>query len=253
MTSAKPKILAVIPARYASSRFPGKPLVEISQKPMIQHVWQRVSGLSQIDRVIIATDDTRIKTACEGFGASVAMTSPNHPSGTDRVWEVARQYTTHDWILNVQGDEPQINPDDLQKALTLAQQNPVGDIITLVSPITSAEDFEDPNIVKAVLAQSSSSNAYFQALYFSRSPLPFNRDDAKDSWQSAYRHIGIYLYRRSALEKMTALPPSPLELLEKLEQLRALENNLSILAIAIEKAPIGIDTPEDLKKLSAIF
>ncbi len=240
--SKRPRVLAVIPARYASTRFPGKPLVDIQGKPMIQHVWERVRAVSAIERVIVATDDERIAQTVRAFGAEVVMTSPDHPSGTDRIWEVAQNLAEFDWVLNVQGDEPFINPHHLQAAIDGAAQNPGADILTLVTPIHTVEDWQEPNLVKAVLT------AHGQALYFSRAPVPYHRD-APESPQSAYRHIGIYLYRRAALERFTHLPPSPLEQLEKLEQLRALEAGMMIYAAEVPEAPVGVDTPADLIRI----
>ncbi len=242
-TSLHPKILAVIPARYASTRFPGKPLVDIQGKPMIQHVWERVSRLAAIDRVIIATDDPRIRDAAERFGAEVRMTSPEHPSGTDRMWEVAATLPEYDWVLNVQGDEPFINPQHLEATLEAIQRYPDAAIITLVTPIQDVESWQDPNLVKAVLAANG------RALYFSRSPVPYHRDAPHEVPPHTYRHIGIYLYRREALEHFTKLPPSPLELTEKLEQLRALEAGMPIYAVLVSEAPVGIDTPADLVRI----
>lgn len=232
-------ILAVIPARYASSRFPGKPLVDIQGKPMIQHVWERVRQVASIQKMVIATDDERIAQAAEGFGAEVCMTSPTHASGTDRMWEVAAAMPGFQWILNVQGDEPFINPAHLEQTIEAIAKHPEADIITLVTPITDVESWQDPNLVKAVLAGNN------RALYFSRSPVPYHRD-APEVPQHVYRHIGIYLYRRDALEHFTQLPPSTLEMTEKLEQLRALEAGMSIYAVLVDVAPIGVDTPADL-------
>lgn len=239
---AVPQILAVIPARYASTRFPGKPLVEIQGKPMIQHVWERVNGLSSIAKVIIATDDERIQQAAQAFGAEVRMTSPEHPSGTDRIWEVAQNLPQFDWVLNVQGDEPFINPTHLQAAMDAIHKHPDAAIITLITPIQDADSWRDPNLVKAVLAGNN------RALYFSRSPVPYHRDEPEVP-AHAYRHIGLYLYRRSALEHFTQLPPSTLELAEKLEQLRALEAGLPIYAVLVSEAPVGVDTPADLIRI----
>ena len=244
--SEHPKVLAVIPARYASTRFPGKPLVDIQGKPMIQHVWERVRGVPAIERVLIATDDPRIVQAAQGFGAEVMMTSPAHLSGTDRMWEVAQTLPEFEWVLNVQGDEPFINPAHLQAALDGIQRFPAADIITLVTPIHTVHDWQEPNLVKAVLT------AQGQALYFSRAPVPFHRDAPEDASalpQGAYRHIGIYLYRRTALDRFTQLPPSPLEQLEKLEQLRALEAGMTIYAAVVSEAPVGVDTPADLIRI----
>lgn len=237
-----PNVLAVIPARYASTRFPGKPLVDIQGKPMIQHVWERVGQVSGIQKVVIATDDERIHQSARAFGAEVVMTAPEHPSGTDRVWEVARQFPEFDWILNVQGDEPFINPMHLQAAIASIDQFTEPDIITLVTPIRNEASWRDPNLVKAVLA------SHGRALYFSRSAVPYHRDQPETP-QSVYRHIGLYLYRRSALERFTQLSPSPLEQVEKLEQLRALEAGMPLYAVEVSEAPIGVDTPDDLIRI----
>ena len=243
---SQPRVLAVIPARYASTRFPGKPLVDIQGKPMIQHVWERVQQVAAIQHAVIATDDARIQQAAEGFGAEVCMTRPEHPSGTDRVWEVASQFPAYDWVLNVQGDEPFINPEHLEAAIAAIQAHPQADIITLVTPLIAPEDWQDPNIVKAVLAQDG------RVLYFSRAAVPFHRD-AHELPRQGFRHVGLYLYRRSALEHFTQLPPSPLELLEKLEQLRALEAGMQCYAVLVSKAPIGVDTPQDLVRIADLF
>lgn len=238
-----PRILAVIPARYASTRFPGKPLIDIQGKPMIQHVWERVSQLPAIERVIIATDDTRIQQAAERFGAETCMTKPDHPSGTDRVWEVAAGLPEYHWILNVQGDEPFIDPAHLEAAISAIQRHPHADIITLVTPLQDIKAWQDPNIVKAVISGNE------QALYFSRAAIPFHRDEPGLPAHS-FRHIGLYLYRRSSLEQFTHFPPSTLELTEKLEQLRALESGMVIATTLVNKAPIGVDTPQDLVRLA---
>jgi 3-deoxy-manno-octulosonate cytidylyltransferase (CMP-KDO synthetase) len=240
--AATPKVLAVIPARYASVRFPGKPLVDIHGKPMIQHVWERVKQVAEIQQVVIATDDERIQRAALGFGAEVVMTSPEHPSGTDRVWEVAQQFPEYDWVLNVQGDEPFINGAHLQQAIAGIARFEKADLLTLVTLLTDAESWRDPNLVKAILTGEG------RALYFSRAAAPYHRDQPEVP-KNVYRHIGIYLYRRLALEKFTQLAPSPLEQIEKLEQLRALENDMTICAVEVSEAPIGIDTPADLLRI----
>lgn len=244
-TPAFPKTLAVIPARYASTRFPGKPLVLIDGKPMIQHVWERTRRVPLIDRVIVATDDTRILDAVEAFGGEARMTSPQHPSGTDRVWEVAATLPEYDLILNVQGDEPNLNPDHLEQVIAAMAQTPEAAIYTLVSPLdptTDPEAWANPNIVKAVLT------ATYRALYFSRSPIPFLREPL-DTAPPCYRHAGLYLYRRNVLEQLTQLPPSPLELTEKLEQLRALETGFPLYAWVADQVSAGVDTPGDLDRL----
>lgn len=237
-----PKVLAVIPARYASSRFPGKPLVEIQGKPMIQHVWDRIQEVSAIARAIIATDDERIREAAASFGAEVCMTSPDHPSGTDRIWEVAATLPDYDWILNVQGDEPFMRPAHLEAAIAAIAVYPGADIITLVTALSDKTGWLEPNIVKAALASNN------RALYFSRAPIPYHRD-APGVPEHVFRHLGLYLYRRTALEHFTKLRPSRLETVEKLEQLRALEEGLSIYAVLVDEAPVGVDTPEDLLRI----
>jgi 3-deoxy-D-manno-octulosonate cytidylyltransferase len=240
--SNTPQVLAVIPARYASTRFPGKPLVEIAGKPMIQHVWERVKEVDGLHRVVIATDDNRIAEVARAFGAEVRMTAPSHPSGTDRMWEVAQTLPEYSWVLNVQGDEPFITPGHLAKVLSAIQSRSQADIFTLVTPVANAEEWQNPNIVKAVLAEDA------RALYFSRAAVPYHRD-LPEAPQRVYRHIGLYLYRREALARFTQLLPSPLEQIEKLEQLRALEAGMSIFGVTVDAAPIGIDTPEDLERI----
>lgn len=240
--SPTPSVLAVIPARYASTRFPGKPLALIQGKPMIQHVWERATQTPGLSRVIIATDDPRIQEAAHQFGATVCMTASTHVSGTDRVQEVAAQHPEYPWILNLQGDEPFINPQHLHAAVAAISQTPQADLLTLVTRLHDPSDWHNTNIVKVALSQSG------QALYFSRAPIPHHRDQ-QERPQQAYRHIGLYLYRQDALTRFTQLPPSPLEGLEKLEQLRALEAGMRIFAIEVDQAPIGIDTPDDLIRL----
>jgi 3-deoxy-manno-octulosonate cytidylyltransferase (CMP-KDO synthetase) len=237
--------IAVIPARYASSRFPGKPLALIQGKPMIQHVWERVSQVASIDRVIVATDDERIVEAVRQIGAEVQLTDPNHPSGTDRVWEVAKAIDDAELIVNVQGDEPFIESDAVEAALNCLMTRPQADIATLVTPIADEAEWLDPNAVKAVLSADG------QALYFSRAPIPFNRKAGGTGYVpgQGFRHLGLYVYRREALARWTSLPPSPLEQSEQLEQLRALEAGMRFDAVCIPAAPIGVDTPADLERL----
>lgn len=209
---------------------------------MIQHVWERVSQVPEIAKVLIATDDERIGEAARGFGADVVMTSAEHPSGTDRVWEAAQPFPAYDWVLNVQGDEPFINADHLRAAIAGIARFPEADVLTLVTPLTTVADWQEPNLVKAVVSGEG------QALYFSRAAVPYHRD-APEVPKHVYRHIGIYLYRRAALERFTQLLPSPLEQIEKLEQLRALENGMRIFAVEVSEAPVGVDTPADLVRI----
>ena len=236
------QVLAVIPARYASTRFPGKPLVLIDGQPMIQHVWQRVRQARGVEQVVIATDDTRIRDAAEAFGATVCMTDPAHRSGTDRVWEVAQQWPDYGVVVNVQGDEPGLDPAHLTQAIDRLTASPEADIVTLVTPITTPDDIENPNCVKAVMAMSG------QVLYFSRATVPALRD-SEQAQPQRMRHLGLYVFRRAALARFAALPPSPLEQAEQLEQLRALEHGMRIDAVCVDRAPVGIDTPDDLARL----
>lgn len=245
-----PQAIAVIPARYGSTRFPGKALADIHGKPMIQWVAERVSSVAGLAQVLIATDDTRIAEGLSHTNYLVQMTRVDHASGSDRVWEVAQSIPGAEIILNVQGDEPMVNPKHLEAMLNAMLAQPDIDIMTMVAPITTEAEWINPNIVKAVLAQNN------RVLYFSRASIPHVRAhaharDASSLHTSAYRHIGVYGFRREALQQFVALPPSPLEQLECLEQLRALENGMSIAAIVVDKAPIGVDTPEDLAELLA--
>lgn len=242
------KPIAVIPARYASVRFPGKPLALIAGKPMVQHVYERCLESGSFARVFVATDDSRIADAVRGFGGDVAMTSPDCPSGTDRVAEVARAIPHADVLLNVQGDEPLIPPEALRE-LAAAFDDPDVQMATLVRPLEDAER-ANPNVVKAVLAQNG------DALYFSRADLPFDRDAQQGRPEAAaprYGHLGLYGYRRQTLFKLASLPPTPLELSEKLEQLRALEHGIRIRCRLTSYISIGVDTPEDLVRAEEAF
>ncbi|MCX5921354.1 MAG: 3-deoxy-manno-octulosonate cytidylyltransferase [Candidatus Melainabacteria bacterium] len=265
LTALAQQVLVVIPARYGSTRFEGKPLALIGEKPMIQHVVERVGeSLFAQSTVVVATDDERIAQVVRAFGGTVQLTDANHLSGSDRVWEVAKNYPHLPYVLNIQGDEPFIKPTALNAVLDqlasfvfadVATVNP--DILTLVTPLADSIEgiqieLANPNCVKAVRAVSG------QVLYFSRAGVPFVRDgfasaDAGLVGQSFFRHLGVYLYSRSALERFVSLPPSPLELLEKLEQLRAMEAGFQLFAAVVPEAPIGVDTPEDLARLNAVL
>lgn len=240
------KAIAIIPARYASTRFPGKPLVEIQGKPMIQHVYER--SLQAFDFVAVATDDERIASAVRNFGGEVVMTSANHPSGTDRCSEAAAllsQKIEFDVVVNVQGDEPFIDPNQLiqiQKSFKEAET----DIATLITPIQTTDILFDSNKVKA----TTSANNF--ALYFSRQPIPFQRDVPEEDWlknHTYFLHIGLYAYRKEVLKAITQLEQTPLEKAEKLEQLRWLENGFRIKTVLTSHGNIGIDTPSDLERL----
>ncbi|MDX1454141.1 MAG: 3-deoxy-manno-octulosonate cytidylyltransferase [Gammaproteobacteria bacterium] len=231
----------VIPARYGSTRLPGKPLLDIGGKPMIRHVWER-AGESKAARIIIATDDDRIRIACMEFGAEVCMTSDACESGTDRLAEVVAAEGAADdlVVVNIQGDEPLMPAENIDQVAALAQRGDT-DIATLCVPIQSKEEFANPNVVKCVLGEED------RAVYFSRSPVPHDREDAA-GFGHAFRHLGIYAYTVGALKEFSAMPPSRIEQLERLEQLRALAAGMSIRAqVAGRTPPHGVDTEADLE------
>lgn len=234
------KSVAIIPARYASTRFPGKPLAKETGKYLIQHVVEQVTRASTIDDVIVATDDERIFQAVNAFGGHPVMTRADHPTGTDRVAEVAETLDA-DVIVNVQGDEPEIDPAGIDRVVALLADNPDVPVATLACPFPPGADPADPNAVKVVL------DARGRALYFSRSLIPYPRDRAgtPDDPSCRLLHIGIYAYRRTFLLELARLAPTPLEQREKLEQLRVLEHGHPIAVAVVERAAIGIDTPED--------
>jgi 3-deoxy-manno-octulosonate cytidylyltransferase (CMP-KDO synthetase) len=234
----------VIPARYDSSRLPGKALLPLAGKPMLQWVHERARSAKAAE-VIIATDDERIATAARGFGAEVAMTARTHVSGTDRIAEVARArgWGDTDIVVNVQGDEPLIPPAVIDQVAQLLAANPRADIATLAARIDQLNDFNDPNVVKVACDTGG------RALYFSRAPIPWNRDTPTALTPASLRHIGIYAYRVGALRRLAGLPASRLEQIEKLEQLRALENGLEIrVALAVERPLADVNTAADLER-----
>jgi 3-deoxy-manno-octulosonate cytidylyltransferase (CMP-KDO synthetase) len=245
----------VIPARYGSTRLPGKPLLDIAGKTMVQRVWERAC-LSEAGEVLIATDDGRIREAAERFGARVCMTSPDHVSGTDRLQEVAREAGWPDdrVVVNVQGDEPLIPPSVINQVAANLAAHPGAGVATLCEEISSLEELIDPNAVKVV------ADAGGRALYFSRATIPWPREQFKHGpdrmptegqWS---RHIGIYAYRVGFLHRYVTWQPAPLEQLEQLEQLRALYNGVAIhVARAVERVPGGVDTAEDLETLRSSF
>jgi 3-deoxy-manno-octulosonate cytidylyltransferase (CMP-KDO synthetase) len=239
--------IGIIPARYAASRLPGKPLRMIGPKSMIQWVYEGACA-SALDRVIVATDHPEIFAHVQGFGGAVAMTDPDHPSGTDRCAEVARQYTEATWIVNIQGDEPFVSPEHINRLLALADSP--ADIATLVTPIQSREELQDPNVVKAVFSPGSG-----RALYFSRAAIPFNRDEpqAPELPESTYyRHLGMYAYRSTILPKLAELPVGLYERTERLEQLRWLEAGYRIYVSQADQAGLGVDTEADLERARQI-
>ena len=234
------KVTAIIPARWASTRFPGKPLVKLRGKPLVQHVWERAQRAKLVDRVIIATDDMRIAEAAFDFGAEVALTSPKHPTGTDRLAEVAKRLKSAPLILNVQGDEPDIAPSTIDRLAAALQDDPKLGMVTAANPISAAADIRNPNVVKVVTDLAG------HALYFSRSVIPHDRDG--HGGIKYLRHQGIYGYRRQVLLDFVKWKPTPLEKAEKLEQLRALEHGVSIGVIVVRRGSVGVDVPADLAK-----
>ncbi len=239
------KIIAIIPARYDSSRFPGKLLEKINNKPIIQMVYERVSQATKVDEVIIATDDHRIIEACQSFGASAELTFTSHKSGTDRCAQVASRYWEDDIIVNIQGDEPFIDPQIIDFLAQKMQDDSWIEIASLCTDIKNKSTKSNPNVVKVVRDKNNKS------LYFSRAPIPFDRDNTKTI--KSYRHIGIYAYRNKILQTITNLPESSLEKTEKLEQLRWLENGFSVHTFNTDYQGFGIDTPDDLKKANELF
>jgi 3-deoxy-manno-octulosonate cytidylyltransferase (CMP-KDO synthetase) len=239
----------VIPARYASTRLPGKPLLRTTGKYLIQHVYERACQAHSAGLVIVATDDPRIAAAVQNFGGRVMMTRRDHPSGTDRVAEVARQVDA-DLIVNLQGDEPLIDPEALDLLPQLLKRDPDADMATLAVPITSLEQWHDPSCVKVVCAANG------RALYFSRSPIPFVRDGRPDFAAEPPRflqHLGLYAYRRDFLLRLASLPPEPLEKLEKLEQLRALAVGRHISVGVVRHAAVGVDTWADYDRFVQLY
>lgn len=241
-----PKVVAIIPTRWGSTRFPGKALHMIAGKPLIRHVWERIMAAKALDSVIIATDDIRIADTAFAFGAHVSFTSPRHTSGTDRIAEVAKKLpaaVTH--VINVQGDEPVVDPALIDRLAGTLVSNSGISMITAANPFAKNEDPANPNAVKVVLNRAS------DALYFSRSPVPFLRDG--DVSVTFYRHQGIYGYSRKFLLQFIRWKPGILERIEQLEQLRALENGAKIRVLITKKASIGVDTPDDVKLVTAIL
>lgn len=235
-------VAAIIPARYASTRFPGKPLASETGKPLIQHVVERVSEARRVDRVIVATDDERIAQAVRSFGGHAEMTREDHPSGTDRIAEVAERLDPDfETVINVQGDEPEIESASIDLLVEVLASHPDCPVATLACPFRSSQDAESPDNVKVVL------NERGRALYFSRSLIPFQRDPdvSAEGEPPGLLHVGIYAYRRKFLLKFADWRPSRLEKIEKLEQLRVLERGYRMAVGLVERAAIGVDTPAD--------
>ena len=239
----KKKTAIIIPARYGSSRLEGKPLLVAGGKPIIQWVYEKAKQAKEVDAVIVATDDERIFNAVKAFGGDVEMTSVNHKCGSDRIKEVADRHKDFEYIINLQGDEPMIKVDYIEAVID-GVKNHKADISTLICPIKDKEDVEKPQLVKCVI----DNNGF--ALYFSRSKIPFERNENPAPF---YGHIGIYGYTREALVKMTTSPQTPLEIAESLEQLRALQMGMKIKTAIVNEKPVGIDTKEDFEEFERLI
>ena len=227
--------VAIIPARLASSRFPGKMLADRTGKPLVQHVWERVRQARRISRILVATDDRRIADEVTRFGGEAVMTRADHPNGTTRIAEVAATLDAA-LVVNVQGDEPEIDPGLIDRVVTLLEERPDCPMATLATPVQQAADADDPNVVKVVRRFDGT------AIYFSRSRIPFDRDGSREV--TPLRHVGLYGFRRDFLLRFVEMPESPLEKSERLEQLRAIEHGVAISVAVVEAAGHGIDTPE---------
>jgi len=243
------RVIGIIPARYASTRFPGKPLVDIAGKTMIQRVYEQASKAKSLSKVVVATDDERIADEVTRFGGEFAYTAAHHQSGTDRCAEVIETLTGYDIVINIQGDEPFIEPAQIELLASCFTEEKV-QLATLIKSIQSQESIYNPNSPKVVIDVNG------RAMYFSRSPIPFIRNGEPGVWAEKhqfYQHIGIYGYRTEALKAITKLPPSSLEVAESLEQLRWIENGFYIQTKVTDLETVAIDTPEDLLKLNNLL
>jgi 3-deoxy-manno-octulosonate cytidylyltransferase (CMP-KDO synthetase) len=240
------RILGVIPARFGSSRFPGKPLAVIAGKTMLQHVYERACKSRYLSHIIIATDDDRIYGAARRFGAPARRTRADHPSGTDRVAEVASAESCQ-LVVNIQGDEPLIDPGAIDAAVLGILDDPEIPMGTLKKRIEHDREHVNPNVVKVVTDRKGN------AVYFSRSPIPYTRNVEELDSTPRYKHIGLYVYQRDFLLNYSSLPVGPLETAERLEQLRAIENGYTIRVVETEYESLGVDTPEDLQRVVNLF
>ena len=237
-------VAAVIPARFDSTRLPGKPLADICGRPMVEHVYRRASAAAMIDRVIVATDDPRIVAVVRAFGGEARLTRRDHPTGSDRLAEVARELDAP-FVVNVQGDEPLIDPALIDRIVIRLAGDPELGIATACCPISEAPEHANPHVVKVVM------DARGNALYFSRAPIPHRADagSARGDAPLGWKHIGLYAYRHAALLALADTPPTRLERAERLEQLRALETGIRIGLVETDSVPIGVDTPDDLEQV----
>ncbi len=245
----EPKVVAIIPARYHSNRFEGKPVAAILGKPMIQHVYERAKSVAMLSRVAVATDDERIAECVTSFGGEVVMTNPDHASGTDRLAEAATlmNISEQDVVVNIQGDQPLFPAEVVEQVASPLLHDPALSMSTLIYKIIREEEIGDPNHVKTVF------DKHGNALYFSRSPIPFQRDPDGKISPTYYKHLGFYAYRKGFLLTFVSLPEGEWEHFEKLEQLRALEYGYTIRVILTEHDSIEVDTPKDLKRVEALL
>jgi 3-deoxy-manno-octulosonate cytidylyltransferase (CMP-KDO synthetase) len=240
------KVVVVIPARYGSARLPGKPLVLLAGKPMIQRVYERAKLAKQANQVIVATDDERIVKAVEAFGGEARMTRTDHRTGTERVAEVAA-HVEGDIFVNVQGDEPLLDPAAVDTAVSSLLEEPSASISTVATPIKTPGDIMDPNVVKTVLDFDGN------ALYFSRAPIPWVRDTASKTLVRHLKHLGLYVFQREALLEYATLPQGELERIEQLEQLRWMENGWKIRVAEVEHDAVSVDVPEDVGRVEKLL
>jgi len=240
------KVVVVIPARYGSTRLPGKPLVSLAGKLMIQRVYERAKLAARVDRVLVATDDERIVKAVEEFGGEARMTRADHRTGTERVAEVAA-HEEGDIFVNVQGDEPLLDPVAVDAAVASLLEEPDASIATVATPIKTRADIMDPNVVKTVLDFDGN------ALYFSRAPIPWVRDTARKVQVRHLKHLGLYVFQREALLEYPTLPQGELERIEQLEQLRWLENGWKIRVAEVEHDAVSVDVPEDIARVEKLL
>lgn len=244
-SDVRTRILGVIPARFASSRFPAKALAPLAGKPMVQHVWERAQMARHLDDVLVATDDERIASVVRAFGGRVRMTRQDHPSGTDRLAEIASSHDAAIYV-NIQGDEPLIDPEAIDCAIDALRTDDEVSMGTLKKRIVDLDEIVNPNVVKVV------TNLAGDAIYFSRSRIPYQRDRQSDLPQY-FKHIGLYVYRAEFLRRYPDLTRGPLEEFEQLEQLRALENGFRIRVVETDYESLGVDTPEDLERVNQLF
>lgn len=241
-----PQVVVVIPSRYAATRLPGKPLVNLAGKPMVQRVYEQAKLAQTIHRVLVATDDQRIVEAVQSFGGEVRMTRSDHRTGTERIAEVAA-HEPGDVFVNVQGDEPLIDPVAIDTAVAALLEDPPAQIATVATPIRHVPDIMDPNVVKTVLDFDSN------ALYFSRAPVPWVRDTHQKVHVKYWKHLGLYVFQRDALLEYPTLPQGELEKIEQLEQLRWLENGWKIRVAEVEHDAVSVDVPEDVARVEKLL